>query len=154
MYVALGANETREENVSISLDYLVFLHDALRLNLSKNAEILGDTSSAALFNFATDHVRAKRKEKGNAPRDLDAVLTLMKSWGFRVVKKDTNEAVEVKVECPLAGKVHPRLSPSPSGCPLGELLLATVRDASPNALLSSNELTSTGAVVKIAKPSE
>jgi hypothetical protein len=137
--------------VTVDLDYVVFLHDFLRLNLEKMKEVLGDSSSDTIYDYSADHVVGELSKRGRAPANVEEVMTLLRNWGFRPSKTEDDASVSVEFACPIAAAVHPKLSPSEVGCPLGELVLGTVRRKYTTAQLESNQLTSSGASVKVAK---
>jgi hypothetical protein len=141
---------TREE-VTVDLDYVIFLRDFLRLNLAKQKEILGDSSSDATYDCSADHVVGELGKRGRAPTDVEEAMSLLRDWGFRPSKREGDASVRAERDCPLASAIHPKLSPSEVECPLGELVLGTVRRKHPMAQLESNQLANSGASVMAAR---
>ena len=147
--MAFKKGEPNKEQVTVDLDYIVFLHDFLRLNLQKQRDILGESSSNAVYDYSADHLVKELGKGKRAPADVEQVASLLRNWGFRPSKKEDGASVTMEWFCPIASAVHPKLSPSEVGCPLGELVLGTVRAKHPMAQLESNQLTSSGAAVKV-----
>jgi len=144
-------SKSSAEQVTVDLDYLVFLHDFLRLNLAKSKELLGESPSSMIYDYSADSVLKALGQAGRAPTDIDSVVAMLHGWGFQPSMKEDATSVKIDWYCPIAAAVHPRLSPSEVGCPLGELVLGTIRQAHPTAQLESNQLTSSGAAIRIRK---
>jgi hypothetical protein len=149
--MTLRDRQSARERVTVDLEYMVFLHDFLRLNLTEMKKVLGESSSSAIYDYSADYVLKALGQSGRSPADMDKMVELFRRWGFRPKTKDEGLSVKVEWECPIAAAVHPNLAPSDAGCPLGELALGIVRQSHPMAQLESNELTGSGAIVSIRK---
>ena len=139
------------KKILVDLDYLVMLHDFLRLNLDKMKEMIGGSPSATLYAYSTDNLIGALGERGRAPDGVDGFCELLKGWGMGSRVQQDGATVKLKLERPYADRVHPRLSPSESGCPLGELALGAVRKAHPLAQMVSNGLSGSGASIEISR---
>jgi hypothetical protein len=142
---------TKHKMVSISDDYLAFLHDELAENQIRLREILGDSQAQAVFCFSADRL-ISTVEAGRYSFDpLEGILQKLAGWGMTVSRKDRGNITELEVKCPHAGSVHPRLSSKEPKCPLGEYILGAVRLENPKSILLQNDLTGDGVRFRIAK---
>lgn len=137
--------------VSISEDYLVFLHDQLAENQFKLKEALGDSPANALFCWSADKLVSTVEGNKYAFDPLEGVLQKIRGWGMQVTKRDDGEVSRLEVKCPYAETVHPRLSTEHPKCPLGEYILGAVRLAGPKSVMVSNDLTGAGVKFQIKK---
>lgn len=132
------------KTVSVSEDYLAFLHDELAENQARLRETLGDSPANSVFDWCADGL-VRTAEKGkHSLHPLDSVVQRFSGWGMQVKVREVQGATEIDVQCPYADRVHPRLMSSSPKCPLGEYVLGAVRLEDGKSQLVSNHLTPQG----------
>lgn len=130
--------------ISVSEEYLAFLHDELAENLARLRETLGDGPANDVLGWCADRlVRTTGKGKYSS-HPIDSVILRLSDWGMKVKAKETQGATEVEVQCPYAERIHSRLASSSPKCPLGEYVLGAVRLEDEKSQLVSNNLTPRG----------
>lgn len=139
----MSEQEQGERMVTVSEDYLAFLHDELAENQARLRETLGDSAANAMFDWCADKL-VRTTERGRHSHTIDSVVQRLSGWGMQVKMKEVQGTAELEVQCPYAPRIHPRLSSSSPKCPLGEYLLGTVRLEDEKSQLVSNHLTSVG----------
>ena len=137
--------------VSISEDYLTFLHDQLAENQFKLREVFGDSSADALFCWSADKLVLTVEGNNYSFDPLEGVLQKIRGWGMKISRKDDGEVSQLEVKCPYAETVHPRLSTDHPKCPLGEYILGAVRLRESKSVMLSNDLTGDGVRFRIGK---
>ena len=136
--------EKEPKKVSVSEDYLAFLHDELSENQARLRELLGESQSRAIFSFAADRL-VNTVEAGKYDfSPIEGVARKLKEWGMSVSQKDKGAVTEVEIECPFAESVHPRMASKEPRCPLGEYVLGAVRLEDSKSQLLHNGLTEKG----------
>lgn len=130
--------------VTVSEDFLAFLHDELAENQARLRETLGASAADAMFDWCADKL-IRTAEKGKYSfHPLDSVVQRLSRWGMQVKVKETQGTIEVEARCPYAERVHHRLSSSSPKCPIGEYVLGAIRLESGKSQLVSNHLTPQG----------
>jgi hypothetical protein len=147
----MAENREKQKMVSISEDYLAFLHDELAENQARLKEMIGDSQAQAVFCYSADRLISTVKPGRYAKDPLEGMVRKLKSWGMEVSRKDKGKTSDIDVKCPYAETVHPKLSTSQPKCPLGEYILGAVRLEDPKALLVRNDLNGDGVRFRVAK---
>jgi len=130
--------------VSVSEDYLAFLHDELAENQARLRETLGAGAADAMFDWCADKL-VRTTEKGKYSfHPIDSVIQRASGWGMHVKVKEMEGKTEIEVQCPYAERIHLKLSSSSPRCPLGEYILGAVRLEEPKSQLVANHLTPQG----------
>jgi hypothetical protein len=137
--------------ISISEDYLAFLHDELAENQIRLREILGDSQAQAMFCWSADRLISTAESGRYATDPLEGVIKRLAGWGMEVSRKDKGTTIELAVKCPYAEKVHPRISSKEPKCPLGEYVLGAVRLEESKSHLLRNDLAEDGVIFKIQR---
>jgi hypothetical protein len=135
---------TETKTITISEDYLAFLHDVLSENQIRLKEILGESEAGAVFSWCADRLVRTVRPSRYASSPIEGVVRRLTSWGMVVTWKEEGNLTKIEVKCPYAEQVHPRLSSKGSSCPLGEYLLGAVRLEDSKAQLLHNTLTEEG----------
>ena len=137
--------------VSISEEYLAFLHDELAENQIRLREILGDSQAQAVFCWSADRL-VSTVEAGRYTFDpMEGILQKLAGWGMQVTRKEKGTVAELEIKCPYATTVHRRLSTKEPKCPLGEYILGAIRLEESKSHLLSNDLTTEGVRFRIQK---
>ena len=137
--------------VSVSEEYLAFLHDELAENQIRLREILGDSQAQAVFCWSADRL-VSTVEAGRYTFDpMEGVLQKLAAWGMQVSRKEDGTTSELEIKCPYAETVHHQLSSKEPKCPLGEYILGAIRLEESKSHLLSNHLTEDGVKFKIQK---
>ncbi len=132
------------KTVTVSEDYLAFLHDELAENQTRLRETLGDTAANAMFDWCADKL-VRTTEKGKyAFHPIDAVVQRLSGWGMQVRVNQTRGTTQIEVQCPYAERIHRWLASSSPRCPLGEYFLGAIRLEDQKSQLVSNHLTPLG----------
>jgi len=148
----LDEKEGEDRMISISEEYLAFLHDQLAENQIRLREILGDSQAQAMFCFAADRLISTVGAGRYAVDPIEGVLKKLAGWGMEVSRKDKGNITELEVKCPYADRIHPRISSGEPKCPLGEYILGAVRLDESKSHLLRNDLTKEGVRFRIEKP--
>lgn len=141
----MAARKEGEEMVSVSEDYLAFLHDELSENQARLRETLADSAANAMFDWCADKLVRTTDKGRHSFHPIDAVVQRLSGWGMQVRVNRVQGTTRVEVQCPYAERIHPRMSSSSPGCPLGEYVLGAVRLEEGKSQLVSNRLGSQGA---------
>ena len=144
----------KAKTVSVSEDYLAFLHDELSENRVRLREILGESQANALFCWSADRLVTTLGSSRNALSPVEGIAQTLKSWGMQVEVKSKGNTVDISMKCPYAETVHPRLSSKEPKCPLAEYLLGAVRLEDSKSQLLRNDLTKDGVQLKFEKQSD
>lgn len=145
------SNLEGDKLLSVSEDFVAFLHDQLAENQARLRETLGEGASTALLDWCADRL-VRTTEKGRySSHPIDAVVRRVSGWGMQVKVKESRGETEIDVQCPYADRVHPQMSSSSPKCPLGEYFLGAVRLEDEKSQLASNHLTSQGVEFTIRK---
>ena len=142
---------TETKMVSISADYLAFLHDELSENQARIREILGDNQARAIFSWCADRLVTTVEAGRYSFSPVEGIVQKLKSWGITVSRKDRGRAIELEFKCPYAEHVHPRLHSREPRCPIGEYALGAVRLEDSKAQLIHNGLTKDGVKLTIER---
>jgi len=137
--------------VSVSEDYLAFLHDELAENQVRLREILGDTQAQAMFCWSADRLVSTVEAGRYAFDPMEGVLQKLASWGMEASRKDVGAISELEVKCPYAERIHPKISSKEPKCPLGEYILGAVRLEASKSRILRNDLTKDGVKFKIQR---
>ena len=151
---ALSQNKEEERMVSISEDYLAFLHDELAENQVRLREILGDSQAQAVFCWSADRLVSTVEAGRHAYDPMEGVLQKLTSWGMEVVWSERGSISELELKCPYAERVHPKLSSKEPKCPLGEYILGAVRLEDSKSHLLQNDLNKEGVRFRIQRSQE
>jgi hypothetical protein len=130
--------------VSVSEDYLAFLHDALSENQARLREILGESQAKAVFSWCADRLVRTVKVGRYESTPLEGVIQKLSSWGMEVTWREDGTLTKLEVRCPYAGRVHSEMSSRESRCPLGEYVLGALRLEDSKCQLLHNSLTDVG----------
>jgi hypothetical protein len=141
----------KKKTVTVSEDYLVFLHDELSENIVRLREILGDSQAQAVFSWSADRLVATVGGGKNPINPLDGIIEKLRSWGMEAEVRSKGDTIEVVMKCPYAEVVHPRLSSKEPKCPLGEYVLGAVRLEDEKSLMLRNDLTTGGVKLRIKR---
>lgn len=146
------ANEIK--TVSVSEDYLAFLHDVFSENQVRLREILGESQAEAVFSWSADRLIHTAGVGKYELSPIEGVVQKLTDWGMTVSWKEKGDLTELEVKCPYAASAHPRISSSAPKCPLGEYILGAVRLEDSKSLLVHNGLTEEGVsfTLKRARP--
>ena len=140
----MSVREDDEQTVSVSADYLAFLHDELAENQVRLRETLGVGAADAMFDWCADRL-VRTAERGKYSfRPIDSVVQRLSGWGMQVKVGRTEEATQIEIRCPYAERIHSRLSSSSPRCPLGEYILGAIRLEDEKSQLVSNHMTPMG----------
>ena len=137
--------------VSVSEDYLVFLHDELAENQSRLREILGDSQASAILSWSADRLVTTVEAGRHSFSPIESVLEKLTGWGFTASQRDRGKFIEVEVKCPYAERIHPKLVSKEPRCPLGEYILGAVRLDESKSQLVHNSLTEDGVKLTIQR---
>jgi len=137
--------------VTVSEDYLAFLHDELSENQSRLRQILGESQSKAIFSWNSDGLIRAIPPGRDSYSSVDAVVQKLKGWGMNVTYRQKGRAVEFEIDCPHAHQVHPLLTSKEPRCPLGEYILGAVRLEEPKSQLLHNSITEAGVKLTFEK---
>jgi hypothetical protein len=140
-----------QKMVSVSEDYLAFLHDELAENQARLRETLGAGAADAMFDWCADKLITTAEKGKYSFHPIDSVVQRLSSWGMQVKVTDMEGKAEIEVQCPYADRIHPRLSSSTPKCPLGEYALGAIRLEEGKSQLVSNHLTTKGVMFTIDK---
>jgi hypothetical protein len=150
---AVGEVVGKTKMVSISEEYLAFLHDELAENHIRLREILGDSQAQAVFCWSADRL-VSTVEAGRYTFDpMEGILQKLAGWGMQVSRKENGSVSELEVKCPYAESVHPRLSTKEPKCPLGEYILGAIRLEDSKSHLLRNDVTKEGVRFTIQRES-
>jgi len=151
---AVGEVVGKTKMVSISEEYLAFLHDELAENHIRLREILGDSQAQAVFCWSADRL-VSTVEAGRYTFDpMEGILQKLAGWGMQVSRKENGSVSELEVKCPYAESVHPRLSTKEPKCPLGEYILGAIRLEDSKSHLLRNDVTKEGVRFTIQRESD
>ena len=139
------------KTVSISEDYLAFLHDELADNQIRLREILGESQAQAVFCWSADRLVSTVDAGRYAFDPMEGIIQKLAGWGMEVSRKEKGTICELEVKCPYAEMVHPRLNTKVPKCPLGEYILGAVRLEESKSHLLRNDLTGEGVRFKIQR---
>lgn len=146
------ANETR--TVSVSEDYLAFLHEMLSGNQVRLREILGGRQAKAIFNWSADQLVRTVKADRYASGPVEGAVQQLTRWGMAVSWKEVGNTTELEIRCPYAERIHPQMASREAMCPLGEYILGAVRLEESKAQLMHNNLTKEGATFAFEWPKD
>ena len=130
--------------ISISVEYLAFLHDELSENQVGLREILGESQAKAVFNWSADRLVHTVRAGRFASSPIEAVAEKLTRWGMAVSRKRKGNMTEIEIRCPYAARMHPHMSSREPRCPLGEYVLGAVRVEDSKSQLLHNSLTKDG----------
>jgi hypothetical protein len=139
---------SKRKDVTVPLDYFVFLHDQLAANEAELKEILGDPGKKVIFDRSSERL-ARGTERPLSAHPIDGAIERIEGWGVKVTRNKDAGSVRVHVDCPYAEVVHPLRSKEHPVCPLGEYLLGALRLEDKNAQLVRNSLLADGAEFEI-----
>jgi len=137
--------------VTVSEDYLAFLHDELSENQSRLRQILGESQSKAIFSWNSDGLIRTIPPGRDSSNSLDGIVQKLRGWGMKVTYRQKGRAVEFEIDCPYADQIHPLLASKEPRCPLGEYILGAVRLEDPKSQLLHNSLTAAGVKLTFEK---
>ena len=138
-------NETDDtKSVLVGEDYLLFLHDAFSENQARLREIFGESQARAVFSWCADRLVRTVKVGKYTSNPIEGVVRRLSSWGLAVTWKEGGNLTELKVKCPYAKLVHPRMPSRERSCPVGEYILGAVRLEDSRSQLIHNGLTEDG----------
>ena len=139
------------KKVEISEEYLTFLHDELATNQTRIKELLGDSQAKTIFALSADKLITTVGSGRYSTDPLEAIVQKLSSWGMQMDVKTKGKSTEIKIKCPYAASVHPRLSSEDPFCPLGEYILGAVRLEDSKSQILHNRLTADGVDLAIEK---
>ena len=149
--VEVSQSSDLHKMVSISEDYLAFLHDELSENQARLKQILGESQSKAIFSWNADSL-IRTIPAGKNSSSIDALVQKLKDWGMSVTYREKGRAIEFEIGCPFADNIHPLLASKEPRCPLGEYILGAIRLEEPRSQLAHNSLSKEGVTLTIEKP--
>ena len=139
------AKRTEEAGtISVSDDYLAFLHDEISDNQARLREILGESQARAVFSWCADRLVRTAKAGRYVTSPIEGVVQKLTIWGMAVSWREEGDLTKVETKCPYSRRTHARLSSRESVCPVGEYLLGAVRLEDPKSQLVHNSLTEDG----------
>jgi hypothetical protein len=139
------------KTVSVSKDYLAFLHDELAENQIRLREILGESQAQVVFCWSADRLVSTVEAGRYAFDPMEGIIRKLAGWGMEVSRKDKGSISELEVKCPYAERVHPRLNSKVPKCPLGEYILGAIRLEESKSHLLQNDLTKDGVKFRIQR---
>ena len=137
--------------VSVSEDYLAFLHDELAENQARLREILGDSQASAILSWSADRLVTTVEAGRYSFSPIESVLQKLNGWGFTASQRDRGKFIEVEVKCPYAERIHPKLVSKEPRCPLGEYILGAARLDESKSQLVHNSLLKDGVKLTIQR---
>ena len=145
---------TSPKMISVSLDYLAFLHDELAENQARLRDLLGESQSQTIFCWSADKL-VTTVEPGKYDHDpLEGISKKFSNWGMEVSKRSKGSITEIEVKCPYAEEVHSRMVTREPKCPLGEYVLGACRLEESKSQLLHNEFTKTGVRFTVESPKQ
>lgn len=147
----MDEKEEKPRMITISEEYLAFLHDEISENYLRLREILGESQASAIMSWSADRLVSTVGGERRVPSPIEGVIKKLEGWGLKVSQKDRGKFVELEVQCPYAEHIHPKMTSERPICPLGEFVLGAVRLDDSKSQLAHNELLSDGVKLTIQK---